>query len=240
MSDEKSAVKGDENEAVQATLAMLVELDHVAAPGRKFMFDALKKLLAERDVNLTPSIYRTYCTGGCPRAFVPKMLAALDKKRISADKFAAELTAAVQAAFDSSPVESPKALIKMMGKARERGMALGALTSLSEERAAKIISRLGMDKLGLQVVSVPAVLEFPTADGWLRLSKKVGVTRARCTALVSSGPAARSALSGGLRCIVVPDEFTAHQDFGGADAVAPELTDSQVAGIFSIAGVSLK
>jgi beta-phosphoglucomutase-like phosphatase (HAD superfamily) len=55
--------------------------------------------------------------------------------------------------------------------------------------------------------------------------KAIGVPARRCVTVVESAVACNAALEAGLRCVVVPNEFTAYQDFGGADQVVEDLKD---------------
>jgi beta-phosphoglucomutase-like phosphatase (HAD superfamily) len=43
--------------------------------------------------------------------------------------------------------------------------------------------------------------------------------------LVSSNTACKAALAAGLRAVAIPDDFTAHQDFGGADIIVDSASD---------------
>ena len=239
MADKEAAVAVVESKKEeQATLAMLVELDNVAIPGRKMVYNILKKLLAERDAELTPMLFMHYCIGCCPKTYLPGLLAVMDKKRLSADKMAAELSQAYAESLVTSNLTAPKSLMKLLGKAKDKGLVIGALSGFDEEVATKLLCKLGFDEFHTHLMCVPSATEFPSADAWLRLAKKVGVTRARCTALVSSSHSARSALSGGMRCVAVPDEFTSHQDFGGTDMVLAEITDSAINNIMATAGLA--
>lgn len=240
MSEVKAAVPVSNGKGEQATLALMIELDNVAIQGRRIMFDVLKKLMAERDAELTPVQYMRYCLGCCPRVFLPKLLQAMDKKRLSPEKVAVDLIKGFSDAVANKKLEIPKPLMKLITKLHDKGLAVGALSALPEEIAAPLLVKLGLDELSAQLVCVQAVTEFPSADSWLRLAKKLGVPRARCTALVSSGHAAMSALSGGMRCVALPDEFTSFQDFGGADLVIGEISDHDINAVMSLAGLAYK
>ena len=69
---------------------------------------------------------------------------------------------------------------------------------------------------------------FPRADTWLKVAKAMSKSPRQCVAVVSSKAACKSALSSGIRCIVVPDSFTTFQDFGGADGVYDSFEDIPV------------
>ena len=58
----------------------------------------------------------------------------------------------------------------------------------------------------------------------LKQSNKDHVT---LVAVVSSQVACKGALTAGASCIVVPDEYTAFQDFGGAMMVLDSLRDEK-------------
>ena len=66
---------------------------------------------------------------------------------------------------------------------------------------------------------------YPTAETWSKLAHHCGLAPRRCVALVSSAGACRAALAAGMRCIGVPDEFTAYQYFGGADFLVNKLDE---------------
>ena len=66
---------------------------------------------------------------------------------------------------------------------------------------------------------------FPRADVWLKAAKSLSKTARFCVAVTSSQVSAKSALSAGMRCVVAPDSFTNHQDFGGADLILDSWED---------------
>ena len=70
--------------------------------------------------------------------------------------------------------------------------------------------------------------DFPTADAWLKIAKQLGTKPQLCIVLASRSTACKAALSAGMRCIVIPDQYTSFQDFGGADFVVDEAEPSVV------------
>ena len=60
---------------------------------------------------------------------------------------------------------------------------------------------------------------------WLKVAKALGKNARFCVAVSSSQVSAKSALSAGMRCVVVPDSFTSHHDFGGVDVILDSWED---------------
>jgi beta-phosphoglucomutase-like phosphatase (HAD superfamily) len=67
----------------------------------------------------------------------------------------------------------------------------------------------------------------------LKTAKSLRRTPRQCVVLAGSASASRAALSAGMRCVVLADGYTAHQDFGGVDAVIEPGADCDVVGILN-------
>lgn len=222
--------------ASPGTTGLLFELENVALGGRTLAFEVLKNLFAERDVKLDRVIFMRHCLSPCPKEYLPKLLEEVDRKRLSADKFVGEIKAAMTECLDDSGVTMAPGLAKLLAKAADRGIARGALTSLPEELAMRLMTRMGLDTAGVHLLALEATgNEFPTADAWLKLAKKMGLPRTKCTGLATSAQSCRAALSAGMRCVALPDEFTAFQDFAGADMISDKLEGDAVERAISVA-----
>ncbi|MFO1491641.1 MAG: hypothetical protein U1F87_12170 [Kiritimatiellia bacterium] len=68
---------------------------------------------------------------------------------------------------------------------------------------------------------------FPRADLWLKAAKETNFPPAARLSLVTSMRTCKSALTAGMRCLALPDGFTAFQDFGGAHAIVDSIEDLQ-------------
>jgi HAD superfamily hydrolase (TIGR01509 family) len=63
----------------------------------------------------------------------------------------------------------------------------------------------------------------PAPDVYLRAAQQLGVAPARCVAIEDSATGITAAKAAGMRAIVVPNRYTAHQDLSHADARAESL-----------------
>ncbi len=226
---------GDADEEVR-TSGLLFELENLAVAGRKITFDVLKSLLADKDIEINPALFSRYCLRSAPQQYVPVLLDVLDRKKVSAPKVAAEVTAGINVSLEDNRIKTNPALSKILAKAKAKGLEIGALTGLDEAVADKLMDRLGLKELNVTLYCAePCDREFPTADAWLKLAKSMSIPQVLCTALSTGATSCKAALSAGMRCAVLPDEFTSFQDFGGADLVVDEFNDKALARIVALA-----
>jgi len=228
--------KGSEQKVeFRRPVAFLFELENSAVDGRKMLFDVCKQLLGERDAELTPELFVRYCTIPSPARFVPALLDAMGKKRLSAEKLAAEITEALHSALLGDRVRAMPSFTKLMQKMQDKNVLLGSLTALPRDTAEALLKKLGLEKFNVKIhCSAPDAGAFPTADGWLKLAKVVSVPPVGCAALATSGVSCAAAVSAGMHCVALPDEFTSYQAFSGADLLVDKLSDENVTEIQSM------
>ncbi len=232
----KSEVVVEVAKAKTSASGLLFELENVAVGGRSLAYDVLKSLFSEKEVEISRVLFMRHCLSPCPKEYMPRLLDAVDRKRLSPDKLVGEVKDATAACYKDGGVAMVSGLKNLLKKAGERGLRCGALTSLPEDVAMALMTKLGMDTLGVQLLAIePTGKDFPTADAWLKLAKKIGLPRSLCTSLATSAQSCRAALSAGMRCVALPDEFTSFQDFAGADLVFERFEGDAVERTFTIA-----
>jgi len=207
-------------EAGDSPYAILFELEGVAANGRRAAFEVLKSILGEHNLDLTPFHFSRYCLHPKPDRYIPVLLDALGAK-LSADKLAEDVTSGIIMHLSSNAARLPAGLSELFDEAVKRRIPLGALTALPEASAKSILNKLGLEQWGVRIFTPDEEVEevFPRADTWLKMAKAMRRNSRCCIVLASSKASCKAALSAGMKCVVVPDEFTAFQDFGGADLV---------------------
>ena len=216
---------------------LLFELETVAFAGRKRLYDLLKKNLPAAGVQLSPALFGRYGLLPTPEQNVASLVENAGSGKGDATKISGEISAAY--ARDLREKADPNdAIAKLLATAAKKGFMLGALSALAEEDATAVVGRLGLTTDLKLLAQKPDEPNFPRADVWLKLLKAVSKSSRPAVALVSSQTACKSALAAGLRVVVVPDEFTGHQDFGGADIVVDSASELSVNDI--IATLSVK
>jgi beta-phosphoglucomutase-like phosphatase (HAD superfamily) len=68
----------------------------------------------------------------------------------------------------------------------------------------------------------------------LQLARKRNVKPRAVLVICTSAPACRAALAAKMNCMALPDAFTSHQDFSGADGVLSAPDTRAVEEFFSV------
>ncbi len=223
------------DEEEHQSFALLFELDNLAAGRRRITYDVLKGLLDDSNTDLTPSVFSRYCLKPTADQYLEELLDVLGRKRLSKDKLAGEISDGVRLSMEDSGVKLKAELAGLFQKTGDANVHVGALTMLDEEAGQRLLERLGLADMQIQLLpSSPGGRNFPTADVWLKLAKLLGASRGSCTVVATCHTSCKAALSAGMRCVVVPDEFTAFQDFGGADLVVDTFDSAAVEDVMEI------
>jgi beta-phosphoglucomutase-like phosphatase (HAD superfamily) len=208
-----------------AFTGFVFELEKLAIPGRRILFEACQKVLKDKQVVLTPVLWSRFGLATPLAQGLGRLLETLDKKSLATDKLVREIQDIYFREITRPAVKLNAALNVLLAEAAKLNVKIGALSFLPDEQAQALLAHLGLkEQVCLRVMQKDAVI-VPTPDCWLMTCKAVGVPARRCVAVVESAVALNAALEAGLRCVVAPDEFTAYQDFGGADQVVEDLKD---------------
>jgi len=216
-----------EDPAANPTHALIIELEYVAAKKRQVEFESIKSAVSTKGVELTPVMFSRSGMPPLQRAAITNILKQAGKKADAIEKAVNEVTKAV-ADYCENKAELDKGLEKLIKATQARDIPVLAFTALPEDVARKLMDKLGLTDLGVELIIPDEVREsFPRADSWLKMLKKCNKEEATLVAVVSSQTACKGALTAGAACIVVPDEYTAYQDFSGAKMVLDSLADEK-------------
>jgi beta-phosphoglucomutase-like phosphatase (HAD superfamily) len=216
--------KTDEKEA-RATHALIFELEYVAAKKRQVEFTSTKSAMKTKGLELTPVMFARAGMSPLSRAAITSILKQEGKKHDAIEKAVAEVDKAV-AAYCENDAELDAGLAKLIKATQKRGIPVLTFTALPEALAKKLMDKLGLTEMGVELIIPDEVKEsFPRADSWLKMLKKCDKEDATLVAIVSSQIACKGGLTAGAACIAVPDEYTVFQDFSGAKLVLDSVSD---------------
>lgn len=221
MSDD---VKKDETPA-RATHAMIFELEYVAAKKRQVEFVAIQAAVKTKGVEMTPVSFARSGMSPLSRSAITSVLKQAGKKADAIEKAVASVDKEV-AAYCANDAELDKGMEKLIKAVQAMDIPVLAFTALPESVATTLMDKLGLTKMGVELIIPDEVKEsFPRADSWLKMLKKCDKEDATLVAVVSSQIACKGGLTAGAACIAVPDEYTAFQDYSGAKMVLESLSD---------------
>ncbi len=204
----------------ELNLGITLDLDETAFNGRKIFHDVCEQVLSRKKLEMSRGLFCRFFLD-LPLEEALSRLAAVQGRKVTVEKLAADIRtqyAGLMTAESNTPDPDLAALVT---EAADRKIAIGALSFLPEEKAQILLNRLVPDgSASLFVIKAGTAM---TREGWLRLTEMVRVPPRSCLALAGSAAACRAALSAGMRCAVVTNEFTEFQDFAGADLVAESV-----------------
>ena len=236
MATEMATATTEKNEAVSDGITLLFELENVAVPGRKRLYDLLKKSLTAAGVQLNPGLFSRFGLKPTAEQCVASLVENAGSGKGNAEKIGAEVSEAFSQELRGK-IEANPAVVKLLQSAAKKGFRIGALSALAEEDATAVLQKLGLAGDVKLSAHKPTEPNYPHAESWVKLLKLFGKSTAPAVAIVSSQLASKTALAAGLRVVVLPDEFTSFQDFGGADIVVDSAEDLSVADIIATIAV---
>lgn len=214
-----------DNKKARATHALIFELEYVAVQKRPVEFDALKVAMKTKGLELTKISFVRSGMSPLSRAAISSILKDAGKKFDAIEKAVTSVDKAVTA-FCKSDLTLAPGLKELIEAVQKRDVPVLTFTALPEDLAVILMDKLGLTEMGVELIVPDEVKEsFPRADSWLKILKKCDKEDATLVAVISSKVACKGALTAGAACVVVPDDYTSFQDFGGAKLVLDSLSD---------------
>lgn len=202
---------------------LFFELEFVATSGRKGLYETVRGLFEANGMTVSPAAF-SRCGATCRPA---ETVAALAGAMGGTPALANELAARAEELFVSqfcAQAEVDRSLPLLIETARQRSIQPVAVSAWPKDQAAALMSQLGLDALGVDLEAFDSHDPvFPRADHWLRMIKNRKQDSIPAMAIVSSHAACKGALTAGVTCIAVPDEFTSFADFSGARLILDSL-----------------
>ena len=222
-------------EQKKAPCCLILELEGVAVHGRKNRYDVMSSILEDQATMISPPLFSRYCLAPHPKFYMEKFLKALGVTKLTEAQAIEDVLNGVALNITSGNVLARPGVQALVEASIERGVPVALMTSLPSDVAESLVEQLGWSVEGVSLYVVEDVdRHYPRADTWLRAARAVNASPRRSLALASSHAAVKAAVSAGLRCVAISDEFTAFQDFGGAEFVFDSLQDITPAEVLEV------
>ncbi len=200
--------------------AILFDLEGAAIQARRAEYEALCSILGETQRKLTPHLFARLTMDSGPDEYLQELINAIGNRKNVTDALVKEVHNGIAMFCTSSDAQLHPLLEGLLSEALKRQFSTVCLTGQKESTTTTLQSRWGAIAENLQTYYYDTSRKcFPRADTWLKAARSVSQTPRQCVAVVGSQAALRTALSAGMRTIVIPDEFTSFQDFSGADLI---------------------
>ena len=133
-------------------------------------------------------------------------------------------------------------IARLIDEARHAGIRLAIATTTSPDNVEALLraslapeSASWFEVIGAGDI-VPA--KKPAPDIYCWVLDRLGLPADACLAIEDSENGLESALAAGLRCLVTVSEYTAGQDFAGAEEVVTDLGKTSLADLVAIHGLN--
>ena len=206
-------------------IGLVLELEYMLFPGRQLTYKAFNAVLKDHQVALNQVAFSRYCLQRSIETSLQALLSALEKKGLTAETIAVKIKKHFESSLHHSSCQPVPGIMALLKKAEEKNIRIGLLSFLPEENARQLMARVPLSQSAYLHVMKKEATDLPTSDSWLSLLKAMKMTPRCATALVDGATACKSALAVGMCCVVVPDSFTAWQEFTGADIVVENADD---------------
>mgnify|MGYP003604130931 FL=1 len=224
MTSTEAVIKNPAAEGTTSAFSLIFELEGAAIDGHTVLFEAAKSVFQKAGVTLTDLQVARYCTHGAIPQIIQKLVDELGNGKLGADA-ANQILAAYHDGFKTASRVHPL-FASFLKETSRRGIRATAISILPEEIAQQVLASSGLADQGVDLhVFVEAERHFPRVDCWMKVVRQVAKSPRACIAIAGCRDSGKSALSSGMRCVIIPDRFTGHQDFSGADAVLESAED---------------
>ena len=203
--------------------AVVFDLDGVLVDSEPVHFRAANRVLQRYGSSINDAQYRAFiglgetATWGAWRttARIPESVEAL---------VAAHTRARLEEI--AAGVDAIDAAVQLAKRLHASGMQLAIASSSTRQVIDALLLALDLDGVFSVRISGedPEVhASKPAPDVYLAAAAQLGVAPSACLAIEDSGPGVLAAKRAGMTCVVVPNRWTADQDFSEADVVLESL-----------------
>ena len=207
-----------------AEKGVVIEFDFAVLNGAELLFDTAKAFLQKLDnIKLDTALEARYLAGNGFQDGLARLFASVKTKKTAQKAardlqaaFAKAVTAAVPSALGASFRNFAKALVEKDVK-----------VILSTRADLGAVAPAFAAALGESVVLYPEMTDgygFARWDAWRRACAAAGIRHTSTLAIAGSGVGVKATLLAGMKSMAVVNDRVAYQDFGGVNALLPELS----------------
>ena len=210
---------------------LIFRLDGALFNGHEVLKDAVKSVLKEYKISLTPLQFSKYVLSSGLGIGLARLLRSEELRDVDYDKLSESMKAALAKGWKGSTAKPQAQIVQLLRAALDHNIKLAAWSGTSEEVAQDMLVRLGLPAGTVRHFLINEMeRDFPRMESWQWLARNAGAEPVVTAMVTETCAENRSALAAGLRTLVVSDSHTAFQDFGGADYLAESAEEIDVKG----------
>jgi HAD superfamily hydrolase (TIGR01509 family) len=203
--------------------AFIFDLDGIIVDSEPLHFEAAKKALQEYGIHLTLEEYLKFGIAQGSRNLFEKLS---EKYGVSIDMEKAFTVKKDYFNYIFAKKASPRKGVVELIRSLNKDYVLAIASSGTKESVYFVLKTLNIEgnfKVIVTAEDVKRVKPFP--DLYTRSCHLLNLKTGECIAIEDSETGLKSAKAAGLRCIIVPCEFTKPQNFSAADLILDNFSD---------------
>ncbi len=213
--------------------ALIIELEHVAVQSRHIMYEALAGKLKKGGADFSKEDFARLLTNRPLTEAIEQLPKKLGTQKVKGSELLNAVMAELEGAYTSGKMPLREGVLPLLDYAVKNGFSLVAITSLKPEAVAALTAKKELSRRGLDIFAFSGQpMSAAGADVWLQTSKQFDLQPRRCLTFTSSSETCKAALTAGMCCVAMPDEYTSFQDYSGADMVLDDLKSAVPAEVF--------
>jgi len=201
--------------------AVVFDVDGVLIDSERYHFNAHQKALESVDVFIDKAFYIDHGISRDPRVFYEEAFSH-NNRALTNKIFDRVNNARNQIYQDLQRVEGIipiKQAVLLARALHEADIPLGVSSQVGREEALRNLDLLGIAECFRFVVAGDDIAGFrkkPYPDLYLEVAARLGVNATDCIAIEDSSNGVNAAVTAGMICVAVPNEYTLKHNFSGA------------------------
>lgn len=205
--------------------AVLFDMDGVIVNSEHLQFESHKNALAKKGIKISMKDYMDF---GICRSTLDFYKNISEYKKVDFD---IEKTRKLKKEFfinNVKTLKSRKGVIKLL-KDLKKEFKIGLVSSSRKEIISSVLRQLNIENLFEVILSGADISNNkPHPDPYLTAARIIGEPPEDCIAIEDSFHGLKSAKNAGIKCIVIPSEYTINHDFEIADLVIKSFKELNI------------
>ena len=148
----------------------------------------------------------------------------LGHPRVNAEKLVPEICDGIRASLVDNTPKTPAPFTALLKQVKAQGYPIGVVSDLDAEAAGALYAKLDISEpVDGAIVATEGKPATADPQAWRNGARALQTIVPSCVSLATAGLSAHAAVTAGMRCIALPDQYTGFQDFGGTDTILDTL-----------------
>ncbi len=214
---------------------IIIEFERLLLPGARLLYEVLDEVLKAKKFAFNENTFKRFFHNNTIKHNIQHLFFALDQNNPAIDKLVQQITENYLKKIANYTGKFPEALIEFIKSALSAKWRILLVSKLPKDNVLSCISKIDYMKQceihTLEDINTPYV--FTTKRQWQNILQANKIAQPKSVLALSDNDfSIKTAIAIGLNTLAIPNEYTVHQDFIGADIIVedsymPSLQDCE-------------